>query len=400
MSKRNSQANKAAARERLRRSASAGQEGQGRAARSLVAGAVVAVLALAGGIGYAVVQANKPGDWEAAERRRWSPRPTPRAPTAPRSSSARPTPRRPSKVYEDPRCPICAQFEQAVGPPSRRTSTPASSRSSTSARRSSTTTRQRRGLQERAERTGRGAERQPRGVPGVQDGAVLDEVPPGRDDDKFSKDDYLIKVADTVPALKGNASSRRPSRTARTTRWAMEMSKTFDKSGVTGTPTLKMDGKKIDDRSQMTPEPFTAAVDKAIDGLTRSGSARDPHRRPHRTSTRGGRTPRVRLPVAVTGLYQRSYPSVMMPVRDQSSPRPPLAATPRRRTVVKAAAATAVLAGPLGRPRSPPAPPPRPRLPARRRLRRPAARRHPAVDPRDPDPRGDTRLRRSARPPR
>ncbi|WP_434099236.1 thioredoxin domain-containing protein, partial [Streptomyces microflavus] len=30
-----------------------------------------------------------------------------------------------------------------------------------------------------------------------------------------------------------------------TVAWAMKMSKTFDKSGVQGTPTLKMDGKKV-----------------------------------------------------------------------------------------------------------------------------------------------------------
>ncbi|CAK7285396.1 hypothetical protein SGPA1_31269 [Streptomyces misionensis JCM 4497] len=41
--------------------------------------------------------------------------------------------------------------------------------------------RQRRGLQERAERARCRAERQPRGVPGLQDRAVLHEVAPGRE---------------------------------------------------------------------------------------------------------------------------------------------------------------------------------------------------------------------------
>lgn len=42
------------------------------------------------------------------------------------------------------------------------------------------------------------------------------------------------------------------------------MSKLFEKSGLEGTPSLKMDGKKIE--IKMAPEEFTAAVDKAIAG--------------------------------------------------------------------------------------------------------------------------------------
>ena len=49
----------------------------------------------------------------------------------------------------------------------------------------------------------------------------------------------------------------------------MKMSATFDKSGVTGTPTLKMDGKKITARQQnppMTVDQFNAAIAKALKG--------------------------------------------------------------------------------------------------------------------------------------
>src|SRR5690349_18745659 len=67
MSKRNSQSAKTAARERLRveRERQAKRDKVKR--QLIVAGSVVAVLALAGGIGYAVVQNNKPSHWEAAK---------------------------------------------------------------------------------------------------------------------------------------------------------------------------------------------------------------------------------------------------------------------------------------------------------------------------------------------
>src|SRR5687768_1300864 len=65
MSKRNSQANKAAARERLRQERER-QAKKDKVRRQLtVAGTAVVVLAIAGGIGYGIMQANKPGHWEA-----------------------------------------------------------------------------------------------------------------------------------------------------------------------------------------------------------------------------------------------------------------------------------------------------------------------------------------------
>ncbi|MFC7467605.1 hypothetical protein ACFQVA_08485 [Actinomadura keratinilytica] len=94
MSKRNSQAAKSAARERLRIEREK-QAKKDKARRQLiVAGSVVGVLAIAGGVGFAVVKANEPGYWEKAADQKLVKRPTPRAPRAPPSSSARTTPPR------------------------------------------------------------------------------------------------------------------------------------------------------------------------------------------------------------------------------------------------------------------------------------------------------------------
>jgi len=60
MSKRNSQASKTAAREKLRLERERQAKRDKVKRQAIVAGSIVAVLAIAGGVGYAVVQNNKP----------------------------------------------------------------------------------------------------------------------------------------------------------------------------------------------------------------------------------------------------------------------------------------------------------------------------------------------------
>lgn len=115
MSKRNSQASKSAARERLR----AEREREAKRAKVrrqlIVVASVVGVLAAAGGIGYAVVQANKPSHWESL---------TDAKVVAPANTSGtngttvvigKDSAKKTLKLYEDPRCPVCASFEQSIG---------------------------------------------------------------------------------------------------------------------------------------------------------------------------------------------------------------------------------------------------------------------------------------------
>src|SRR5438105_2554677 len=111
MSKRNSQASKTAARERLRQE----RERQAKRAKAkrqiIVAASVVAVLAAAGGIGYAVVQANKPSYWAGLKDATVV---APANTTGTKGTTVvigKSTAKKTLKVYEDPRCPICAQFE-------------------------------------------------------------------------------------------------------------------------------------------------------------------------------------------------------------------------------------------------------------------------------------------------
>ncbi|MEU9984129.1 DsbA family protein [Streptomyces sp. NPDC050856] len=271
MSARNSQANKSAARERLRQERER-QAKKDKVRRQVTVGvSAVAVLALAGGIAYAVMQANKPSAWEAAKEQDKV--------TAPKNTSGengttvvigKPTAKKTLELYEDSRCPICATFEQQVG---------------------QTIDKDVEAGKYRIRYVG--ATFIDNGVPGEGSknalsalGAALDISPeafldfkaalysaqfhPEETDDKFAKDSYLLDIAKTVPALKGNAQFKKNVEDGTFDAWALKMSETFDKSGVKGTPSLKMDGKFVTDQggknAPMTSADFTTAIDKALKG--------------------------------------------------------------------------------------------------------------------------------------
>ncbi|KOG35711.1 thioredoxin domain-containing protein [Streptomyces resistomycificus] len=268
MSKRNSQAAKTAARERLR----VERERQAKRAKVkrqlIVAGSVVGVLAIAGGIGYAVVQGNKPGYWEAAKDDKLV-KPANTTGTNGTTvvigeSSAKKT----LVMYEDPRCPVCAQFEQTVGATLDK------------------------GVEDGKYKVqyvgatfldnGLGGEGSKNALSAL--GAALNvdskaflayktalysaKWHPEESDDKFKDDSYLIKVADTVPALKGNTKFQNAVKNGTFDKWALDMSAKFDDSGVKGTPTLKMDGKTLTgsdgENAPMTVADFNKAIEAAL----------------------------------------------------------------------------------------------------------------------------------------
>ncbi|MFF8376548.1 DsbA family protein [Streptomyces sp. NPDC015661] len=269
MSARNNQANKAAARERLREERER-QAKKDRARRQLIVGvSAVAVLAAAGGIGFAIVQSNKPTQWEAAADAK--------SVTAPKNTTGtngttvvigKDSAKKTLELYEDSRCPVCATFEQSVG-----------------------------STVEKDVEAGKykikyvGATFIDNGIPGEGSknalsalGAALNVSPeaflkykaalystkfhPEEKDDKFAKDSYLLEVADSVPALKGNAEFKKNVEDGTFDAWAMKMSKAFDASGVQGTPTLKMNGKAVTvqgtENPPMTVAEFNTAIDAAL----------------------------------------------------------------------------------------------------------------------------------------
>ncbi|WP_250303723.1 DsbA family protein [Streptomyces sp. A 4/2] len=267
MSARNNQANKAAARDRLR----AERERQAKKDKTrrqvFVAGSIVVVLAIAAGVGYGVMQLNKPSHWEAAKSDKVV---VPKNATGENGTTVvigKASAKKTLEMYEDPRCPICATFDQTVG---------------------ATVQKDVDAGKYKIQYIGatfldnNGGEGSKNGLSAL--GAALDVSPtafehyktamysakwhPEETDDKFKDDAYLIKIAQTVPELKDNKAFQKAVNDGTYDAWAMKMSAKFDKSGVTGTPSLKMDGKKLtsegSDNAPRTVADFNTVLDKAL----------------------------------------------------------------------------------------------------------------------------------------
>ncbi|GAA4947628.1 hypothetical protein GCM10023238_12450 [Streptomyces heliomycini] len=110
MSKRNSQAAKTAAGAAARGARAPGEEGEAKR-QLVVALSVVGVLAAAGGIGYAVVQANKPGAWEAAKDAKLVKPANTSGENGTTVRHRRADAKKPSNCTR-PALPVCASFEQ------------------------------------------------------------------------------------------------------------------------------------------------------------------------------------------------------------------------------------------------------------------------------------------------
>ncbi|WP_263171082.1 DsbA family protein [Streptomyces sp. SCSIO ZS0520] len=272
MSKRNSKEAKQAARERIRLERER-QAKKDRVRRQLiVAGTVVGVLAAAGGIGYAVVQNNKPGYWETAKD---DPLVKPENTTGAKGTTVvlgKDSAEKTLKIYEDSRCPACAEFEQVVG---------AEVTKDVEAGKYRLQYVGATFIDDAA--TGEGSKNALSALGAalnVSKDAFLDyktqlysaKYHPDERDDKFKSDAYLLKVADAVPALKGNAGFQKAVKKGTYDRWALEMSKLFqdNEDDVQGTPTLVMDGKHVTgaDKKQAprSVQEYRTAIDAALKG--------------------------------------------------------------------------------------------------------------------------------------
>ncbi|MDQ0990360.1 thioredoxin domain-containing protein [Streptomyces sp. V3I7] len=286
MSKRNAQAAKTAARERLRveRERQAKRDKVKR--QAIVAASAVAVLAAAGGIGYAVVQANQPSHWQSVQDSKDVKAGKIVAPanTTGRNgttvvigkSSAKKT----LKVYEDPRCPVCAGFEQAVGPTVKKDVDSGKFRIQYiggtfldgDALGKGKIGKNGEGSKNAMSAMGAALNVSPEAFLDYKSALYSAKWHPDEKVDKFKDDAYLIEVADTVPALKGNAQFQNAVKKGTYDAWALAMSKTFDtnKDDVTGTPSFVMDGKKLTSGPQGYP-PMTVAAFNSVVGAALKG---------------------------------------------------------------------------------------------------------------------------------
>ncbi|MFD3883461.1 DsbA family protein, partial [Streptomyces microflavus] len=230
---------------------------------------VVAALAVVGGISYGVMQLNKPDAWEAAADAKTV--------SAPKNTSGadgttvvigKSDAKKTLELYEDSRCPVCATFEQGVGETVAKDVEAGKYKVKYVGATFIDNTDNGEGSKNALSALGAALDVSPEAFMDYKAALYSAKFHPQESEDKFAKDSFLIEVADSVDALKGNKAFQKDVEDGTYDAWAMKMSKTFDKSGVQGTPTLKMDGKKVtsegSDNAPMTAADFTAAVDKAL----------------------------------------------------------------------------------------------------------------------------------------
>lgn len=281
MSKRNSQAAKTAARERLRAERERQAKRDKVRRQVIVAASVVGVLALAGGIGYAVMQANGPTEWETAKNAKKVVQP---ANTEGKDGTTvvlgKDSAKKTLEIYEDARCPICASFEQGVGKQIDKDVKAGKYKLQFIG--ATFLDGDKLGGKDGKVGPDEGSKNALSALGAalnVSEDAFLDfkaamysaENHPDEREDKFKDDAYLLDIAKDVPALKNNGDFKKDVENGTFDEWALAMSKKFDKSGVRGTPTLKMDGKKLEATFEdgqkgtpMTVAQFTETIDKAL----------------------------------------------------------------------------------------------------------------------------------------
>ncbi|MFB8037126.1 thioredoxin domain-containing protein [Streptomyces sp. NPDC056004] len=271
MSKRNTQANKAAARERLRAERER-QAKKDKTRRQIIVGvSIVGVLAVVGAAAWGVMQLNKPSHWEAAKDAKNV--------TAPKNTSGKDgttvvigksTAKKTLEIYEDSRCPVCASFEQAVGETVRKDVDAGKYKIKYIGATFIDNAANGEGSKNALSALGAALNVSPDAFLDYKAALYSAKYHPEETVDKFKDDSYLIKAADSVDALKGNAAFQKDVKDGTFDSWAMKMSAAFDDSGVRGTPTLKMDGKALTDgqseNAPMTVEAFNTAITAALKG--------------------------------------------------------------------------------------------------------------------------------------
>ncbi|WP_330176279.1 DsbA family protein [Streptomyces sp. NBC_01498] len=271
MSARNSSTNKAAARERLREERER-QAKKDRTRRQLVvAGSTVAILAIAGGVGFGVAQANKPSHWEAAKDAKTV--------TAPKHTSGengttvvigKPEAKKTLELYEDSRCPICATFEQQVGGTIQKDVDAGKYKIQYVGATFIDNSDNGEGSKNALSALGAALDVSPEAFSAYKTALYSERNHPAESEDKFADDGVLLKIADSVDGLKGNAAFEKNVKDGTFDAWAMKMSATFDSSSVQGTPTLRMDGRTVtgagSENAPLTAAEFTQAITKALAG--------------------------------------------------------------------------------------------------------------------------------------
>jgi protein-disulfide isomerase len=246
MSKRNSQDAKRAARERLRAEREKQAKKQKVRRQLIVVGAVVGVLAAAGGVAFAITKMNEPTGWDAAKDQKLVKPADVTGASGTGIVIGEPGAKKTVDVYEDLRCPACAQYEQGPGPLVLK-----------GVENGKYKVKMHLGDLIDGNLGGTGSKNAISALGAslnVSKDAFLDYHaklysvkfhPQEQGPDKFADDSYLLKVADTVPALKGDSDFKKAVKEGTYDKWALNMVADFKKGKVEGTPTIRIDGEDV-----------------------------------------------------------------------------------------------------------------------------------------------------------
>jgi protein-disulfide isomerase len=246
MSSRNSQASKAAARERLRIE----REREAKKAKVrrqvLVGVGVVAVLAIAGGVAVAVNAANKPSYWEAAKDDKLVKPANTSGTNGATIVVGDPSNKNNLDLYEDLRCPACAQFEQTSGADVLK-----------GAKDGKYKITYHFGTFLDGNLRGTGSKNALSAV-GAAVNVSLDAFeqyhtllyskahhPAETGPDLFANDANMIKLAQNIPALKDNAKFQADVKNGTYDKWALDSADAFNDAKIQSTPTIRLNGKQL-----------------------------------------------------------------------------------------------------------------------------------------------------------
>ncbi|MGW7521647.1 thioredoxin domain-containing protein [Streptomyces sp. NPDC054796] len=246
MSKRNSQEAKRAARERLRIERER-QAKKDKIRRQVIVGvSVVGVLAIATGIGFAVSKMNEPSGWDAAKDKKLV---APANASSTNSTSVTIGGEKAKKtidVYEDLRCPACAQFEQGAGEALKKGADDGKYKLRVHLGDLIDGNMGGEGSKSAISALGASLNVSKEAFADYHAKLYSAKWHPEESSDKFADSDYLIKVADTVPELKKSKTFKKDVEDGTYDKWALNMVAGFNKAEIQGTPTVRIDGKDVE----------------------------------------------------------------------------------------------------------------------------------------------------------
>ncbi|PRH78438.1 disulfide bond formation protein DsbA [Streptomyces solincola] len=246
--------------------------------RAVVAAVAAVLLGTAAVVGSLLSGDDSPPRWkEAAGRPVTAPRHT-SGPDGTRVLLGRPSASHTLQVYEDPRCPGCALVERVIGADVRKDVR----RGKYRLQYVGATFLDGDSLDGDRVRTGAFGEGSKAALSAL--GAALDtgeeaflaykdalysaRFHPDERDDRFGDEDYLLEVADSVPALRGNAAFHQAVRDRTYDAWALAMARAFQQSGTTATPKLVLDGQDLTTADggslPLSAEQYREAVDRRL----------------------------------------------------------------------------------------------------------------------------------------